>query len=238
MKNLKKIFSESIYDSRKPVDNFIDTNEIVGHRVWVHTNRTNRNNGYNGMIGIYGVNSGGKKTGSPLFYTNEIRLKSPIVFQTSKSGAERIVKTGKRTLIAGVSGVVIEPSDDVSGFEPITYSPFVGYFYNLSDPDKKEIIGASEIYFYGDEDGKYFVYAKDIDYGDSEPLEEQEEGGESSETSSTDTGASMSDGGGSSATVWQGQRGWENTSRGKANPISNKNVWSSDVTRGPANPLN
>lgn len=236
MKGFNKILNESYYDNRKDVNNFIDANDIVGHRVWVHTNRTHSNNGWNGMIGIYGVNSKGKKTGKPLFYTNEIRLKSPIVFQTSKKGAEKIVKTGLRTLIAGVSGEVIPVTDEVGGFELIMYSPFVGYFYNLDDTMKREIIGADEIYFYADEDGRYYMYAKGIEYleDDNETedvLDEQEEGGETASSSSEGGGSS------SSAEIWQGQRGWENVTRGSANPISNKSVWSSNISRGPANPL-
>jgi hypothetical protein len=238
MKGFNKILNESYYENRKDVDNYIDANDIVGHRVWVHTNRTHRNNGLNGMIGIYGVNSRGKKTGKPLFYTNEIRIKDPIVFQTSKKGSEKIVKTGHRTLIAGVSGEVIPITDEVNGFDLITYSPFVGYFYSLSDPMKREIINASEIYFYADEDGKYYMYADGIEYleDDSEPedvLDEQEEGGETASTSSGGGETTSS----SSAEKWQGQRGWENVTRGPANPISNTNIWSSNVSRGPANPL-
>lgn len=236
MKGFNKILNESYYENRKDVNNFIDASDIVGHKVWVHTNRTHRNNGRNGMIGIYGVNSNGKKTGNPLFYTNEIRLKGPIVFQTSKKGAEKIVKTGKRTLIAGVSGEVIPITDEVNGFELITYSPFVGYFYSLDDPMKKEIIGADEIYFYADESGKYYIYADGVEYleddRDTEDvLDEQEEGGE---TASSSSGSETTS---SSVEKWQGQRGWENVTRGPANPISNKSVWSSDVSRGPANPL-
>lgn len=58
--------------------------------------------------------------------------------------------------------------------------------------------------------------------------EEEKEGGEekSSEKSTSTT-----------AKKWQGQRGWENVTRGKANPISFKSVWQSGITRGPSNPI-
>lgn len=58
--------------------------------------------------------------------------------------------------------------------------------------------------------------------------EEEKEGGEekSSEKSTSTT-----------AKKWQGQRGWENVTRGKANPISFKSVWQSGISRGPANPI-
>ena len=63
---------------------------------------------------------------------------------------------------------------------------------------------------------------------DEEFIKEDEEGGEekSSEKSTSTT-----------AKKWQGQRGWENVTRGRANPISSKNVWQSGISRGPANPV-
>lgn len=151
---------EKFYDSRKPVDGYIDASELSGQRLWVHTNRTHRNQGYNGMIGIYGTNSKGKRIGSPLNYTNEIRLKNPIVFETSERGSERITNTGKRTLVAGVSGVVVETEGNNSEFSRIEYLPEVGYFFDVSDPERKKIIGAEEVYFNSGEDGKYIMLAK------------------------------------------------------------------------------
>jgi hypothetical protein len=153
---------EKFYNSRKPLNGYLDAEEIIGKRVWVHTNRTHRNQGYNGMIGIYGTNSKGNRTGSPLNYTNEIRLKQPIVFETSEKGSERIKNTGKRTLVAGVSGVVIETGTekDNTGFLEIGYNPDVGYFFEILDPEKKKIIGADEVYFSSYEDGRYVMMAK------------------------------------------------------------------------------
>jgi hypothetical protein len=151
---------EKFYDSRKSIQGYVDASEILGKRVWVHTNRTHRNQGYNGMIGIYGTNSKGKRIGSPLNYTNEIRLKNPIIFETSEAGSERITNTGKRTLVAGVSGVVIETEGNNSGFSRIDYLPEVGHFFDFSDSERKRVIGADEVYFSSDEDGKYVMLAK------------------------------------------------------------------------------
>jgi hypothetical protein len=156
---------EKYYNSRKPVKGYIESEELIGKHLWVHTNRTYRNDGYNGMLGIYGVNSKGNRTGSPLNYTNDIKLKSPIVFQVpdpSSAGLKTYVETGKRTLLAGVSGIVTESNENTSGFEAIDYNPTLGYFLKLNDPDKKKIIGASEVYFHADEDGKYQTLAKGI----------------------------------------------------------------------------
>jgi hypothetical protein len=170
VKNLiKKILKEEYYESRKSVDGYVDAEELLGERVWVHTNRTHRNNGWNGMIGIYYTNSKGKKTGSPIAYTNEIRLQGPIVFQTSESGAERIQKSGSRTLIAGVSGYVIDTEGSLGGYEEITYNPFDKgheYFVRVGDLEKKEIVSTGELYFISTEDGEYKIYAKDIEYSE------------------------------------------------------------------------
>jgi RNA polymerase sigma-70 factor (ECF subfamily) len=177
----KRLFKEEYYESRKPVDGYVDGDDLVGQHLWVHTNRTHRNRGWNGMIGIYDVTQIGKqKSKSGGRYTNEIRLKSPIYFQTSDSGAKRIQKSLEdgdvnRQLIAGVSGIVIPTKGSLSGFEEITYSPFTtGYFYNLSDEDKKEIVGASEVYFRATEDGQWLILAKDIEYSEDFLNEEYE----------------------------------------------------------------
>ncbi len=62
---------------------------------------------------------------------------------------------------------------------------------------------------------------------DEEFIVEDEEGGEEKSSSKST----------STVKKWQGQRGWENVTRGKANPISFKSVWQSGISRGPANPL-
>jgi len=105
--SFKKFFEEVYYDSRREVEGYVDANDLVGQRLWFHTNRTHRNNGQNGMIGVYDTTRGGRKTGLAGKYTNEVRLKAPIFFQTSESGARTIKQRGDRVLIAGVSGVVV-----------------------------------------------------------------------------------------------------------------------------------
>ena len=155
-----KTFEEVYYDSRKPVDGYIDANDLVGQRLWFHTNRTHRNNGWNGMIGIYDTTRSGRKIGLAGKYTNEVRLTSPIFFQTSEAGAENIKAKGDRTLIAGVSGVVIPTDSNTSGMLKITYNPFdVGYFHLVDDKDKKEIISADEVYFVASEEGNWEIWA-------------------------------------------------------------------------------
>jgi len=160
---LSNFLDEMKYDSRKDVEGYVDADELKGKRVWTHTNRTHRNQGKNGMIGIYGTTSSGARTGNPLYYTNCIRLGPPVVFQTSESGVERIQKTGKRTLVAGTSGKVLETNEgeNLSGFLPFTFSPFGDkkFFHLESDPNKK-LVSGDEVYFQASEDGKYTSLVK------------------------------------------------------------------------------
>lgn len=163
MKYLKTF--EKYYDSKGDLDGYVDANDLVGQRLWFHTNRTHRNNGLNGMIGIYDTTPSGRKTGLAGRYTNEVRLTEPVFFQTSESGAEAIKQTGHRTLIAGVSGVVVPTNADVTDMIEITYDPFdKGYFHEIGDDDKKEIVSGSEVYFNATEDGNWNIYVKDPIY--------------------------------------------------------------------------
>lgn len=163
MKYLKTF--EKYYDTRDELDGYVDANDLVGQRLWFHTNRTHRNNGLNGMIGIYDTTPTGRKTGLAGRYTNEVRLTEPVFFQTSESGAETIKQTGHRTLIAGVSGVVVPTNADVTDMIEITYDPFdKGYFHEIGDDDKKEIVSGSEVYFNATEDGNWNIYVKDPTY--------------------------------------------------------------------------
>jgi hypothetical protein len=175
MKNLiKKILKEAYYDSRKPLDGYVDAEDLLGQRLWFHTNRTHRNRGYNGMVGIYTTTRSGSRKDLTNQYTNEVRIKSPIFFQTSESGAKRIQKSrevgrDQRTLIAGVSGVVVPTnSGNVGGMVEVQFSPFdnVSWFYEIGDPHKKEVISASEVYFNATEDGNWNIYVKDPVYGE------------------------------------------------------------------------
>ena len=165
-----KMIKEVYYDSRKSVRGYVDANDLVGQRLWFHTNRTHRNQEKNGMVGIYQADENGKKTGLAGMYTNEVRLVEPIHFQTSESGAKSIQKSfetgeNRRVLIAGVSGVVTETSDDITDMVEITYNPFdVGYFHEINDPEKKEIVSASEVYFNATEDGEWDIYVKNPVY--------------------------------------------------------------------------
>ena len=158
-------FEEIYYDSRKDTEGYVDTNDLVGQRLWFHTNRTHRNNGQNGMIGVYDTTRGGRKTGLAGKYTNEVRLKSPIYFQTSEAGSKTIKQRGDRVLIAGVSGIVVPTNNDNTGMIKITYNPFdVAYFHEIGDEDKNEIISGSEVYFNASEDGNWEILVKDPVY--------------------------------------------------------------------------
>jgi hypothetical protein len=156
-----KTFEEVYYDYRKEVEGYVDANDLVGQRLWFHTNRTHRNNGWNGMIGIYDVTRSGRKEGLAGRYTNEVRISEPIFFQTSEAGGESIKDTGKRILIAGVSGVVIPTNNDTNGMIQVTYDPFgSGYFHIISDEEKKEIVSAEEVYFNATEEGQWYIWTK------------------------------------------------------------------------------
>mgnify|MGYP001040476530 CR=1 FL=1 len=160
-----RLFLEKHFDSRKEVEGYVDANELVGQRLWFHTNRTNRNNGNNGMIGVYSTSPSGRKKGLAGRYTNEVRLTEPIFFQTSTAGSDNIKATLKRNLIAGVSGVVVETNNDISDMVIITYNPHeMGYFHGVDDVDRKEIISGSEVYFNATEDGQWFIYVKNPVY--------------------------------------------------------------------------
>lgn len=154
---------EMYFDEKSDVDGYVDANDIVGQRLWFHTNRTHRNNDCNGMIGIYDVTNSGRKTGYAGRYTNEVRLKSPIFFQTSEAGSERIKRTNTRHLISGVSGVVVPTDDDITDMIKITYSPFGhGYFHEIGDD--REIISGEEVYFNATRKGTWELYIKNPIY--------------------------------------------------------------------------
>ena len=161
MKYLKK-FEEVYYNSRKEVEGYVDANDLVGQRLWFHTNRTHRNNGWNGMIGIYDTTPSGRKEGYAGRYTNEVRVSEPVFFQTSEAGAKSIKENDKRILIAGVSGVVIPTNNDTSGMVKVTYNHFdVAYFHIIDDEDKKEVKSAKEVYFNATEEGQWDIWVKD-----------------------------------------------------------------------------
>lgn len=158
MKHLKT-FEEIYYNSRKEVEGYVDANDLVGQRLWFHTNRTHRNNGWNGMIGIYDTTPSGRKEGYAGRYTNEVRLSEPVFFQTSEAGARSIKDNDKRILIAGVSGVVIPTNNQTKDMVKVTYNPMdVAYFHIISDNEKKEITSAEEVYFNATEEGQWDIW--------------------------------------------------------------------------------
>ena len=160
-----KTFEEVYYDSLKDCEGYVDANDLVGQHLWFHTNRTHKRNGWNGLIGVYNSSPSGRRDGVAGRYTNEVRVSEPIFFQTSQAGSDRIKDTGDRTLIAGVSGIVIPTDNDTDGMVRITYNPFdVAYFHLIDDVEKKEIVSAEEVYFNGTEDGQWFIWAKNPVY--------------------------------------------------------------------------
>jgi len=159
---ISSVIDEVYYDSLGDVENYKDADELIGQRLWAHTNRTNRNQKKNGMIGLYGTNKRGNRTGSPLYYTNCIRLGAPIVFQTSEEAAKKIQQTGHRVLIAGVSGVVLETREgEYSGFVEAIFNPFGEnkYFHPVDDP-KRKLTTAEEVYFEATEEGEWKLMVK------------------------------------------------------------------------------
>lgn len=169
---------EQYYDSRKDLEGYIDAEELKGENLWFHTNRTHRNQGKNGMVGIYTVGSNGNRGQLTRYYTNEVRIGSPIKFQTSDSGAKRISDTGHRTLIAGVSGKVIDTrSGDTSGMEEAGFNPMdekAPWFHLKNDSEKKEIVSADEVYFFATEDGQWVFLVKGAKFSDRSGVEKTE----------------------------------------------------------------
>jgi hypothetical protein len=142
---------EQYYDDLSKVDKYVDADDIIGKRVWVHTNRTHLRQHRNGLIGLYPPNANGLKHGSPIGYTNEIRIAGNIVFEQPEGAAERIKQTQHRQVIGGVSGTVVDTdSGNTSGMDPITYNPFsYGYFHLIqhTETPPRKIIGAEAVYF-------------------------------------------------------------------------------------------
>ena len=174
-KQLKQIIREELeevyYNSRGNHELYDDASSHIGERVWVHTERTSKNQGKNGMIGVYRATDKGTKTGNPYFKTNAIALED-CKFFGSAYGARKFKETGKRFLVAGISGIVSEWNDheqdwntfnihnprDPEGQE-ITYDPTLGYFFLVNDADKKEIKEADAIFFIASEQGEWYVSA-------------------------------------------------------------------------------
>ena len=170
----------------KELEGYIDAEELVGKHLWFHTNRTHRNNGYNGMIGVYTATEKGRKGSLTKKYTNEVRIKSPIHFQTSDSGSARIKKSkeekggaGERKLIAGVSGFVVPTGDGgSSGMIEAGFNPFdsvAPWFYLKNDADKKEIVSADEVFFHASKEGEWSFFIKGPKFSDRSGKQEEPE---------------------------------------------------------------
>lgn len=171
----ESLLNEVEYASwNKTAEGYSDANSS-GHtneRVWVHTNFTNKNNRHNGAIGVYTPNSEGFKSGKPQWYTNEIRINGPLVFEQPAKGAERIKKAQLKQLIAGVSGVLIpsgplssEGKGDTGDMKMVMYNAKegLGYFHLVKDevqPPRK-IVGGDEAYLWCSESGDYGLYVRE-----------------------------------------------------------------------------
>ena len=131
---------------------YFDADELLGTRVWVHTNRTNRKYKRNGMIGVYKPHN--KTRSDQRFgYTNVVRL-SDCIFDANETCIEKIKETGKRTLCSGIQGTIIETEGSTSGFQEFTFDPKdVPYYYLAGDKDKKKIFSASVVYLAATEAG-------------------------------------------------------------------------------------
>lgn len=167
----KEYFLEKWYDSRgKPFEQesdlgYFDADDLLGKRVWVHTNRTNRNKGRNGMLGVYKP-KGNTRSESRYGYTNVIRL-GDVIFDANEACIEKIKKTGKRTLCSGIQGTIIKTEGSTSGYEEFTFDPFelsVNHYFLISDPKKRKIISASRVYLAATENGDYIQMVKGAIY--------------------------------------------------------------------------
>lgn len=153
-----------------------DEPSILGKRVWIHTNRRHRNDKTNGIIGIYKSTDKGAKIPTVIGYTNQIRLVGDIFFDVSQSGVDRIKKTDKRTLVAGISGIVGKVNKgSTSGMEKITFNPkskHIKGFHKVGGDVEGggELLSADEVYMEADSytyDGgeiRWNVYAKGLKY--------------------------------------------------------------------------
>jgi hypothetical protein len=164
-KTIKEYLNEMYREDLKPNESYTNAEDILGDNVWIHTNFTNRNQGRNGLVGLYKPNAKGYRSGSPIGYTNEIRLGGKLVFEQSEKGAERVFKNQSKKLVAGISGVVL-PTDsgNTSGMDLVTYNAKegLGYFHLVNETSEKpkKIIGASEVYLSANDALKFMLYVK------------------------------------------------------------------------------
>ena len=146
--------------------------ELLGEKVWFHTNRHNINHKKNGAFGVYGRTKGGKKDSKSgiIGYTNDILLGGDINFDISL-GYHKIIRTtkdagemAKRSQIVGVGGTVQELPKDPNivknsvDSEEILYNPFVSDYFHTLDT-KYKISGAEFLYAEYRPDGSYSLHA-------------------------------------------------------------------------------
>lgn len=166
----KEFFLEKWYASRgEPIDKpsdlgYFESDDYIGKRIWVHTNRTNRNNNRNGMIGVYYPKESArvqKRTEKRYGYTNDVRLVD-CVFDVNKPCIKRIKETGDRKLCAGILGTVVSTEGGDGGYVPFVFNPMedVDYNYLAGDSSKREVIGAGEVHLYATESGDYIQLLK------------------------------------------------------------------------------
>lgn len=152
-----------------------DEKRILGKRVWIHTNRRHRNDKVNGIIGIYNSTDKGSRKKPIIGYTNQIRLVDNIVFSVTPTGVNRINKTGKRTLVAGISGIVGNVNKgSTSGMEEIAFDPFAKHikgFHKVGGDVEggQEILSADEVYIEASSydskgDVRWKIYAKNLKF--------------------------------------------------------------------------
>jgi hypothetical protein len=171
-KSFKDFFLEKWYDSRgEPMEQksdlgYFDSDDLLGTKVWVHTNRTNARQKRNGMIGVYKPSGNTRSSDERYGYTNDVRL-SNVIFDANESCIQKIKETGKRTLCSGILGTLINTNKGNSGYVEFEFNPFelgVNHYFLVSDPEKKKIVSASEVYLAATESGDYIKLVKGPKY--------------------------------------------------------------------------
>lgn len=178
MKKFKlKLVKEQHYKHLKTHELYDEANNHIGERVWVHTERTQMLHKKNGLIGVYKASETDQKTGNPYFKTNAITLED-CVFRASVKGSERIVQTGKRTIVAGCVGTIVDLEEplwnphhensktDSIPAKKIDFNPDVGHFFVTSDPQKRKIVGANYVYFTCSPELRWTMAANGIRFGE------------------------------------------------------------------------
>jgi len=149
-----------------------DSPELLGKKVWFHTNRHNIKFKRNGAFGVFGLTKTGKKDSKPgiIGYTNDILIGGDVNFDISP-GYHEIMRTtkdkgqmSKRQQKVGVGGTVLELPDDPMTFKEgsveIKYNPFFSDFFYTANGTQK-VVGADYVYAEYRPDGMYSLHAID-----------------------------------------------------------------------------